>query len=327
MNRSILLLLLLTYLPPVASTQLYRWVDDEGLVHYTDRLPPERSSTERAIMNRQGIEVDRIAPDSKEDIAKKQHIQKFGKLQEQMLKQREREDNILLQQYRSEQDILDARSLRIRTYDTKIHVIQSNISRTKRFIIQLQGELDRMRVREQQPDPAMVEELATLHKRINRDYSAILALEEQKQVDGSKYTEDLQRFRFLKRIINQDPENRPPTTVILTDDDIQQLPTLYLCHRDDDCESLWKRAVDYLKSLSDTPVISENENLILTQEPKRTAEISLTLSRTPAEKELGTWIFLDLNCKNTRQGYRRCKSEKADLIRSGFRRFLVPEQS
>jgi hypothetical protein len=36
-----LLLVACTLAAPVAAQQLYRWTDDRGVVHYTDRPPPE----------------------------------------------------------------------------------------------------------------------------------------------------------------------------------------------------------------------------------------------------------------------------------------------
>src|ERR1041384_908045 len=37
----------------------YRWVDENGVVHYGDRLPPEYAKKESAILNKQGVEVRR----------------------------------------------------------------------------------------------------------------------------------------------------------------------------------------------------------------------------------------------------------------------------
>lgn len=38
----------------------YRWVDEHGVVHYGDHIPPQYASQERAVLNSQGVEVGHL---------------------------------------------------------------------------------------------------------------------------------------------------------------------------------------------------------------------------------------------------------------------------
>src|SRR5688572_12769969 len=38
----------------------YRWVDEKGVVHYGDRIPPQYANKERAVLNSQGVQVGHI---------------------------------------------------------------------------------------------------------------------------------------------------------------------------------------------------------------------------------------------------------------------------
>ena len=38
----------------------YRWVDEQGVVHYGDNIPPQYASQDRAILNSQGVEVGHL---------------------------------------------------------------------------------------------------------------------------------------------------------------------------------------------------------------------------------------------------------------------------
>ena len=42
--------------------QLYRWVDDQGNVNYTDRIPPSEINKERTELSEQGTRVRTIPP-------------------------------------------------------------------------------------------------------------------------------------------------------------------------------------------------------------------------------------------------------------------------
>src|ERR1700739_300549 len=44
---------------PQSSKQgiAYRWVDEHGVVHYGDHIPPQYAAQDRAVLNAQGVEV------------------------------------------------------------------------------------------------------------------------------------------------------------------------------------------------------------------------------------------------------------------------------
>jgi Domain of unknown function (DUF4124) len=48
----------------------YRWIDEQGVVHYGDHIPPQYASQDRAILNNQGVEVGHLeAQKSQEQVA------------------------------------------------------------------------------------------------------------------------------------------------------------------------------------------------------------------------------------------------------------------
>jgi hypothetical protein len=48
----------------------YRWVDEQGVVHYGDHIPPQYASQDRAVLNSQGVEVGHLeAQKSQEQVA------------------------------------------------------------------------------------------------------------------------------------------------------------------------------------------------------------------------------------------------------------------
>jgi multidrug efflux pump subunit AcrA (membrane-fusion protein) len=304
------------------TAEMYRWVDDSGNVYYTDRIPPDRINSDRTIINKHGIEVETISPDRPEDIARKQLQEKLVSAQQELLKRRESEDSNLLQQYRSEEEILDKRKQHVRTFDIQIHGVESNIKRISHKLIALQTEIDERQQKGMKADEGKLQILSQMHERVKRETARVQALEEKKQDVIEEYIADLERFRFLKQVERESSNKIPPATLLLTAEDLQQSANLYLCTPDQDCETQWQQAADYLSSLSNTPVTISEPDLLLTREPDDDDQIGLRLIRSPAEANLGTWIFLDLNCRETRKGYMYCKSDQADRIRAGFKQYL-----
>jgi hypothetical protein len=85
----------------------YRWTDEQGVVHYGDRIPPQYAQKERAILNSRGVEVRKLdAQKSPEQIAAEERTQ------QDVLKQRQH-DAFLMNTYTSVKDIEALRDLRL----------------------------------------------------------------------------------------------------------------------------------------------------------------------------------------------------------------------
>jgi len=58
---SILLLLATTSFSagtPPSGRKLYKWVDEQGVTHFGDHIPPEYASQEQHVINSQGVETE-----------------------------------------------------------------------------------------------------------------------------------------------------------------------------------------------------------------------------------------------------------------------------
>ena len=49
-----------SYAADSANRKLYKWTDEQGIVHFGDHIPPEYANQEQHIVNSQGVETGRI---------------------------------------------------------------------------------------------------------------------------------------------------------------------------------------------------------------------------------------------------------------------------
>jgi hypothetical protein len=90
----------------VDAQKLYRWVDSDGKVQYSDSVPPEAIDRERETLNKQGMTVDRVER-AMTDAERAERAAELAELARQS-KQREEQDKwdaILLGAYPSEADL------------------------------------------------------------------------------------------------------------------------------------------------------------------------------------------------------------------------------
>lgn len=115
-----------------AQTKLFRWVDDQGVVHYSDRLPAEATGKASAQMNRQGTVVKRHpAALTPEQLAVREAEQQ--KLLEEGKRKREeaRKNEALLKTYASVDDIDGARERALANNREAVQSAQHNLTQAE----------------------------------------------------------------------------------------------------------------------------------------------------------------------------------------------------
>jgi len=85
----------------------YKWVDEQGVVHYGDRIPPQYAQKESAVLNSRGVEVRKLdAQKTAEQISAE------NRMQQGIIRQKQH-DAFLMSTYTSVKDIEALRDLRL----------------------------------------------------------------------------------------------------------------------------------------------------------------------------------------------------------------------
>jgi hypothetical protein len=139
LNGALALLLTCVALPCLAAegdkgTTAYRWVDENGVVHYGDRVPPQYAQKESAILNQHGVEVGkRAAQKTPEQLAEE------ARRQQEILRQKQH-DSFLLTTYASVADI-------VRLRDERLDTLQGQRQAAEQYIENLHSRLALLQTR------------------------------------------------------------------------------------------------------------------------------------------------------------------------------------
>jgi len=124
-----------------ATSKLYRWTDDKGVVHYGDTVPPEYAKQDRSVLNSQGVNVGfeqgELTPEQRAEKAR------LAAEAEQAKHQREeaaRRDKTLLETYISVSDIEDLRNRRLELLEGQIKVTELYLANLRKRLVSLQDE-------------------------------------------------------------------------------------------------------------------------------------------------------------------------------------------
>jgi hypothetical protein len=178
---------------------LYKWVDDQGVTHYGDRIPPEYAGQEQHIINAQGIEIKHLeAQKSPEQLAAEDQKRADAE-------QRQNRDRNLLSTYDSVQEIERLR-------DQRLDLVADQIKVTNQFLDTLNGRMKKLRVssmhfkpyNSDEKAPTMPEQVAEDLVRLANDIRTQEQNLRQKRGEEStmrkQFESDISRFKELKHI-------------------------------------------------------------------------------------------------------------------------------
>ncbi|NOQ14233.1 MAG: DUF4124 domain-containing protein, partial [Methyloprofundus sp.] len=90
---------------PVGA-EMYRWVDADGRIFYSDQVPANKSKLERKVLNRKGRVIETVqAAKTKEQIALEKRLKLLRKEQEKIIARQKSNDKVLLSTFRNIDDL------------------------------------------------------------------------------------------------------------------------------------------------------------------------------------------------------------------------------
>ena len=319
--RKLLILILLFALPFTSQAgKLYKWVDDEGRTHYSDKVPPSDTHRARSHLDEHGITVRQVdAAKTEEELRQEAEQERLRQERQRLVEKQQAHDRVLLRTFRSEDDILMTRNGQIQAVDTYIRVTQANIKRLKTTLDDMQQRAAQRELSGKPITESMQNDIETKRNALKDAYRSIINREHDKNRIRQSFARDLQRFRELKKL---DKADNPVVEAQASFDDALQ--NVYDCKEDRACWQPWQLARQYLKANSTTAVKMEGEHIIISGEPIEDGDISISMSRIEDPQKGNMVIFMDLQCKNESATQSPCMNgPKVKRIKQEFQKALI----
>jgi chromosome segregation ATPase len=121
--------------------KLYKWVDAEGQVHYSNRLPPEASKQRRELINEQGrtVKVYR-APLTAEEKREEERLQELEEKKRELAEKRAIHDRSLLATFSNTDDMYVAMQGKLEAVESLIKLTNSRVNSLQNRLLELTEE-------------------------------------------------------------------------------------------------------------------------------------------------------------------------------------------
>jgi uncharacterized protein DUF4124 len=183
---------------------VYKWVDENGVVHYGDVVPQQYMDSDKTILNNRGMEVGKIegkrTPEQMATESQQKALQ--AKAQAELQHERDR-DRHLIATYASVEEIELLRDRRVEIVDAQALVTRQYIDQLKGHETQLVAQAEHFRPYNANASTMMPDRLAEELVRLEADLRAQqrnLAVKEKEASDlKAQFASDIARYKELSK--------------------------------------------------------------------------------------------------------------------------------
>jgi Domain of unknown function (DUF4124) len=182
---------------PAALAVTYKWVDDQGVVHYTDKMPPEAINKGNIELNKQGVPIKKTDPALTPEQRRAKEVEEERARQAAKAREEvERKDRALLQTYTTESEIDLAKKRALSTIDGQM---QSALAYSATLNKRKQDIAAKVATFGDKPlPPALERERANIDEELDKQAELIATKRKEVAVVNARYDSDKQRWQELQ---------------------------------------------------------------------------------------------------------------------------------
>lgn len=188
----------------IYALTLYKWVDENGDIRYSDQLPPDQLRRKYELLNQHGVVVDtKEAAKTKEQLAAEAEAKKALELKEaeekRLKDKQDKSDRVLLLTFSSEEEMKAVHDNRIEVIESVIRLIKNSISATEEQLIKLEDSADLNYLSRGKEVPGgLAQNIEFFTRKVANRNEQLRLKELEKQKIDAKFDIDLARYRWLK---------------------------------------------------------------------------------------------------------------------------------
>jgi len=182
---------LLFSLPVSAKT--YKWVDDKGVTHYGETIPPEYASKDRTLLNKSGIVVKTQEVLTADERRAKEAAEAKGRSDEAIARDMKRRDKSLVDSYNSVEEIELARTRSLQQVEARINSINARLKIDNNNLILLEKNT----AAHNKAHPATSDEIREAQARVQQTEQDLDKYKAEKLSINARYDADKARYKEL----------------------------------------------------------------------------------------------------------------------------------
>lgn len=196
---STLLSTLLAFTALSVQAELFKWTDENGKVHYSDKVPPQHARHQRDVLNEQGLTVKKVAAAKTAEQLKEE--EKQAKLLEKQRQKDEKQatyDRMLLNSYLNEENLINTQDAKIESIENIIRASNLTLKNQEKRLMELRKTAANHERGGKSVPETVLDQIYKTKDQIQRTHDYIAKKKVEQGDIREKYGKDIQRYRELK---------------------------------------------------------------------------------------------------------------------------------
>ncbi|HZQ62213.1 MAG TPA: DUF4124 domain-containing protein [Casimicrobiaceae bacterium] len=179
-----------------ASAATYKWVDEKGVVHYTDKMPPEAVNRGSVQLSKDGVPLKKVDPAlTPEQLRAKEQEEERKRAEAKQREETARKDRALLASYTSENEIDLARQRALATIESALQSVNAFSEQIKKRQAEIKEKMASFKTKP--VPPALEREYESLNEELDRQREVAINKRKEALAVNAKYEADKARWREI----------------------------------------------------------------------------------------------------------------------------------
>ena len=185
--------------PFVAQAKMYKWVDENGQMHFGDKIPPQYQVKEHQELNEHGVVTKHKeaakTPQQKAEARRLERERKQAAAEEKKKKQR---DRVLLDTYTTERDLIVARDSRLDAVDSQINLAESIINDSSKNVDSLEKQIAQIKESNREVPEDLYHRLDIEKQQVKVQSNVMKNHKKRRDDISEQFNGYIERFKVLK---------------------------------------------------------------------------------------------------------------------------------
>lgn len=179
-----------------AQAKMYKWVDENGQMHFGDKIPQKYLVKEHEELNERGMKVKhKEAEKNAQEKAEEQHLEQERKKAALEAQKKEKMDRVLLDAYDSENDLIIARDSRLEAVASQIQLSEAIISESNKKIKSMEERVAEIKVSGRTVPDNLYVTLESEKQQVATQTRVMLTHKKRSDEISEKYNDYIKRFK------------------------------------------------------------------------------------------------------------------------------------
>jgi hypothetical protein len=203
-HLALLAMLAVGLVASVSAANIYKYEDERGRTVFNSTIPPDMVKNGYTIMNERGQVIEVVPRQATAvEIAAREAAEQQRLAAEQAQRKQQEADNLLVRTYKSVEEIMAQRDVRVMRLDSQLIELTGNLGKVDAEVTRLTQLADKARAEAKEPQAAVMTTLAEQTAERLSLHNAITVVEAEKQEEIDSAVRNAQRLQELLGVAKQ----------------------------------------------------------------------------------------------------------------------------